>query len=572
MAPQPRSPRHGGAGAVRGAALAAPALGGEFLGDRDQDGPRQLEPALPSGPLRSGAARGGRHRLARDRARARAPGRAPAPPSQRPLRPAPGRPGQLERCALLTADAQILDYDVETVWGGRQGPPRQGPVAGHRTGRSRPSGAEAGEARSISPGGAATAAGRLEAARPDALPARLELRPDGHGIAAWVDRHHRIVDRIARGLERCRRSPGSPCEAGGEGAAASILSVLPPCDHRVSPGAHRQPGGTRRGRADHEPRRAPRAALPAAEAMPACDSFQVAVPTPEPSMPTCGLTALPLPVLTAPRADHQPPAYRADHTRVGPIEPCVCGQTSRASPAASNARSSAIPARRRAERRRCPPSPREPDRSRRRPGPVTGRKPSTCASPRRRRYARRSSIRRRGPAGERRAAGLPLPTPGWPRRRGPRRRGSPPARAPRASWPATRAAVPRGGLAGPAPLAPRRPGHPDHAVGEPGGQGSAARVHPGDWSDGAVAVRVRRRAAVDPLRSGPPARRRGGRRGRRRTRVPAGRRGETEESGDGGSLARASTGPAGPRSRASSYRMRITITGPHAVSRMLPMA
>jgi PIN domain nuclease of toxin-antitoxin system len=31
---------------------------------------------------------------------------------------------QLERCALLTADAQILDYDVEVVWGGRRAPLR----------------------------------------------------------------------------------------------------------------------------------------------------------------------------------------------------------------------------------------------------------------------------------------------------------------------------------------------------------------------------------------------------------------------------------------------------------------
>ena len=29
---------------------------------------------------------------------------------------------QLERCAFLTADAQILDYDVEIVWAGRQRP------------------------------------------------------------------------------------------------------------------------------------------------------------------------------------------------------------------------------------------------------------------------------------------------------------------------------------------------------------------------------------------------------------------------------------------------------------------
>jgi len=29
---------------------------------------------------------------------------------------------QIERCAFLTADPQILDYDVEVVWGGRQRP------------------------------------------------------------------------------------------------------------------------------------------------------------------------------------------------------------------------------------------------------------------------------------------------------------------------------------------------------------------------------------------------------------------------------------------------------------------
>lgn len=31
---------------------------------------------------------------------------------------------QLERCSLLTADEQLLDYDVDLVWAGRQGPPR----------------------------------------------------------------------------------------------------------------------------------------------------------------------------------------------------------------------------------------------------------------------------------------------------------------------------------------------------------------------------------------------------------------------------------------------------------------
>ena len=37
---------------------------------------------------------------------------------------------QLERCAFLTADAQILAYDVEAVWAGRQPPPR--PRSGRR--------------------------------------------------------------------------------------------------------------------------------------------------------------------------------------------------------------------------------------------------------------------------------------------------------------------------------------------------------------------------------------------------------------------------------------------------------
>ena len=35
---------------------------------------------------------------------------------------------QLERCTFLTADAQILDYDVDVVWAGRQAPSRKGRV------------------------------------------------------------------------------------------------------------------------------------------------------------------------------------------------------------------------------------------------------------------------------------------------------------------------------------------------------------------------------------------------------------------------------------------------------------
>ena len=34
---------------------------------------------------------------------------------------------QLERCAFLTADPQILDYDVDVVWAGRHAPPRSRP-------------------------------------------------------------------------------------------------------------------------------------------------------------------------------------------------------------------------------------------------------------------------------------------------------------------------------------------------------------------------------------------------------------------------------------------------------------
>jgi PIN domain nuclease of toxin-antitoxin system len=34
---------------------------------------------------------------------------------------------QLERCALLTADARLLDYDVDVVWAGREDPRRPRP-------------------------------------------------------------------------------------------------------------------------------------------------------------------------------------------------------------------------------------------------------------------------------------------------------------------------------------------------------------------------------------------------------------------------------------------------------------
>jgi PIN domain nuclease of toxin-antitoxin system len=34
---------------------------------------------------------------------------------------------QLERCSLLTADAQLFGYDVDLVWGGRDRPPRPRP-------------------------------------------------------------------------------------------------------------------------------------------------------------------------------------------------------------------------------------------------------------------------------------------------------------------------------------------------------------------------------------------------------------------------------------------------------------
>jgi len=45
---------------------------------------------------------------------------------------------QLERCAFLTADAQILAYDVEVVWGGHKAPPRPRPR--RRTWRGRATG------------------------------------------------------------------------------------------------------------------------------------------------------------------------------------------------------------------------------------------------------------------------------------------------------------------------------------------------------------------------------------------------------------------------------------------------
>ncbi len=32
---------------------------------------------------------------------------------------------QVERCSLLTADAQLLDYDVDVLWAGEQPPPRR---------------------------------------------------------------------------------------------------------------------------------------------------------------------------------------------------------------------------------------------------------------------------------------------------------------------------------------------------------------------------------------------------------------------------------------------------------------
>jgi PIN domain nuclease of toxin-antitoxin system len=34
---------------------------------------------------------------------------------------------QLERCAFLTADAQLVDYEIDIVWAGRQLPPRPRP-------------------------------------------------------------------------------------------------------------------------------------------------------------------------------------------------------------------------------------------------------------------------------------------------------------------------------------------------------------------------------------------------------------------------------------------------------------
>lgn len=42
---------------------------------------------------------------------------------------------QAERCALLTSDPQLVAYDVEVVWGGRERPPATTPSRGRRSRR-----------------------------------------------------------------------------------------------------------------------------------------------------------------------------------------------------------------------------------------------------------------------------------------------------------------------------------------------------------------------------------------------------------------------------------------------------
>ena len=285
-----------------------------------------------------------------------------------------------------------------------------------------------------------------------------------------------------------------------------------------------------------------------------------------------GSTALPLPVLTAPRADRaqgRPPASRVP-TRPDPrgIEPCVCGQTSRASPAASNARSRAIPARRRAERRRCPPSPRGPGRSRRRPGPVGGVG--------RRRAPRLAAVDTLGARpsddGVQPARGE-LPAFRCRLLGGPDDEAAPPrftaSRAPRANWPPSRRS-PRGGWAGPS-LAPRCPGH---QIEQSESQVATARPLASIPATGAMAplqfgssARCRRSAAHRPTGPAPGWAPEVSSDPSLRTPPQRDRRAATEAR----SQERRRPGR-GPAHSASSYLMSITITGPHAVSRMLPMA
>ena len=128
MAPQPRAPQRDGAGSVRGAALAPRALAASSWEIAIKTGLGKLE--LPSPPDRfvpEQLAEDGIDSLAIEHAHALRVARLP-PHHSDPFDRLLVAQAELERCALLTADAQILDYDVEVVWGGRQGPPRRKPA------------------------------------------------------------------------------------------------------------------------------------------------------------------------------------------------------------------------------------------------------------------------------------------------------------------------------------------------------------------------------------------------------------------------------------------------------------
>ena len=124
MAPQSREARLGCSRALRGAAVAAPVLRSEFWEIAIKTALGKLElPAAPERFVPEQLAEDGIDSLAIEHSHAlRIAGlaRHHSDPFDRLL----VAQAQLERCAFLTADAQILDYDVEVVWGGRQAPPR----------------------------------------------------------------------------------------------------------------------------------------------------------------------------------------------------------------------------------------------------------------------------------------------------------------------------------------------------------------------------------------------------------------------------------------------------------------
>ena len=102
-------------GAARGAALAVAALCRELVGDRDQGGPRKARaPGRPDSFVPEQLADDGIDPLAIEHAHASA-SRLP-PHHSDPFDRLLIAQAQLERCAFLTADAQLVEYEVDLVW------------------------------------------------------------------------------------------------------------------------------------------------------------------------------------------------------------------------------------------------------------------------------------------------------------------------------------------------------------------------------------------------------------------------------------------------------------------------